>query len=196
MFLRTCEPPCWWPEYWMKIQIFIYKMSNTKVDNFPKAVVEFQQRSELLVCVDSKLSGNLSDLITGRFCQRPESFITPNLINVSHCDTFVCHLLQNLLISRKDICQDEGIRIKFILEPLDRNLSADIWHLDQDVVDGFPQLSKKVRLEMSAREQRTLTRTQTVSRVQRRGVNTFWYLEALTVVLASSASSCLLECGA
>ena len=170
-------------------------MSNTKVDNFPKAVVEFQQRSELLVCVDSKLSGNLSDLITGRFCQRPESFITPNLINVSHCDTFVCHLLQNLLISRKDICQDEGIRIKFILEPLDRNLSADIWHLDQDVVDGFPQLSKKVRLEMSAREQRTLTRTQTVSRVQRRGVNTFWYLEALTVVLASSAS-CLLECGA
>ena len=51
----------------MKIQIFIYKMSNTKVDNFPKAVVEFQQRSELLVCVDSKLSGNLSDLITEGF---------------------------------------------------------------------------------------------------------------------------------
>ena len=84
-------------------------MSYTKVDNFPKAVVEFQQRSELLVCVDSKLSGNLSDLITGRFCQRPESFITPNLINVSHCDSLVCHLLQNLLVSRKDICQDSGI---------------------------------------------------------------------------------------
>ena len=42
--------------------------------------------------------------------------------------------------------------IDLIPEPLDRNLCADIWHLDQYVVDGSPQLSKKVRLEMSVRE--------------------------------------------